>query len=267
MLKKLSFFFTLFALLLTASSHADSPREAWVVYATENYFPLLEVTIASIHEFSTRPVIAVGVNADIPFSQEKYPRLSKLRIEADLNERFIYYYKPVAILAADLDYGIYLDADAIVNKDCDDLFQYCYEVETHPLCPVHEQDAYVLPEAMEFFGVDSRSMHYIHTDVIIYSKACTPFLETWRSMCMDHARLGIPVWDETFLNIALWKIGATKHLFCCDPYNAYFDNYLSLNKKMFQNPPFNHWYVFHGNKDADRGWQMFKRLIEKHSDL
>ena len=147
------------------------PTEGWVVFATESHFALLEVAIAGIHTFSTRPVVAVGVNADIPFSLDKYPRLIKKRIDVDLGERKAYFYKPQAILAADLEYGIYLDADAIPNIGCDALFEEARRVNEHPLLPRHEDEAYVLEEAMSFFGVwKKRSMHYVHSDVLVYSK-------------------------------------------------------------------------------------------------
>ncbi len=238
-------------------------EEAWVAYATANYFSLLEVTIASVHAFSTRPIVAVGVNDDIPFSTEKYPRLIKKRINVDLQARPAYVYKPQALLEANVTKGIYIDADAILNRGCDELFNHCALVNDHPLCPVHEDEAPVAYATMEFFGIAQRSMHYVHADLIVFSSKCLPFITHWHNTCMDHCYLGNPCWDETLLNVLLWKQGATDQLFRCDPYNAYIDRYLALDPSEDNQPPYNHWFVFHGNKDPQRGWNMLRSLQER----
>ena len=119
---------------------ADEPvQEAFVTFATENYFQLLEVTIESVHAFSTRPIIAYGINADIPFDTNKYPRLIKRRIDKPQNES-IYYQKFNIIIQCAVKFGIYVEADDIVNYRIDDLFAYCREVAAYPLCPIHPQD-------------------------------------------------------------------------------------------------------------------------------
>lgn len=261
--KLLGYFFSLLATLCTLFSSINANEEipeAWVAYSDENYFPLLEITIASVHAFSSRPIVAVGVNADIPFSTEKYPRLIKKRIDVDLSNRPIYVYKPQAILASNVNRGVYIDSDAILNKGCDALFDFCYAVEEHPLCPSHEKEAYVAPDSMIFFGVYSRSMHYVHADVLVFSKSCKNFIEDWNDICLSYYYRGIPCWDETLLNIYLWKIGATKQLLTIDPYNAYLDKYLSLNTSELSQPPYSYWYVFHGNKQGNDGWDILKRL-------
>ena len=255
----------LFSPYLAADESDASPKEGWVLFANEPYFPLLEVALASIHEFSTRPVVVVGMNADVPFSLEMYPRLIKKRIDVDFNLRKPYFYKPQAIIEADLDYGVYLDADAILNKGCDALFDMCRKVDEFPLCPTHEDDAWVLEDALTFFNVTKRSMHYVHSDVIVYSKKCQSFIEEWNRMCLDYPQLGVPVWDETLINVLFWMKGATVQLLRCDPYNAYFDDYLKMTTAEMAKPPYSYWFVFHGNKDVDRGWRMLFDLVAKHS--
>lgn len=273
MLKKYLYSFFLFLVIFSSSIKVSAkeaqieeafPNEGWVVYATPNYFSLLEITIASVHSFSQRSIVAVGVNSDIPFSTEKYPRLIKKRIDVDLQNLSIYLYKPKAILASGLQRGIYIDADAILNQGCDELFKYCEKAGNYPLCPRHEDEAPVSQESMNFFGVTSRSMHYVHADVIVFSARCKDFLSEWCETCLNYPWLGNPCYDETLLNIFLWKIGATEQLFTCDPYNAYFERYLSLDPSEIRNTPYNHWYMFHGNKYPERGWDMLRRLQNKH---
>jgi hypothetical protein len=264
LLRLFTFLFVGLCSIIRAEESRAYPKEAWVLFANEGYFGLMEITIAGLHEFSDRPIVAVGVNADVPFSLEKYPRLFKKRIDVDLNERRVYYYKPQAILAADLDYGVYLDVDALPNKGCDGLFEEARRVGDYPLLPRHEDEAYVLEEAMDFFGVKRRSMHYVHSDVVVYSKKCLPFMMEWSEICLRYPRLGYPVWDETLINVLLWQKGATEQLYICDPYNAYFGTYLGLSQDEIKQHPYHKWYVFHGNKDIERGWRMLEALKLKH---
>ncbi len=122
------FFHILCALCFVSSSvlaEDSNSQEGWVAYATEDYFSLLEIAIASAHTFSTRPIVAVGLNADVPFSTQKYPRLIKKRIDVSMEWVRPYIFKPLAILTAGLKRGVYIDADAILNKGCDALFAFC----------------------------------------------------------------------------------------------------------------------------------------------
>ena len=273
MFKKFLLLAAIVLLSCARSVHGNEPakqldhQEGWVAYVTPNYFSLLEVMIASVHAFSTRPIVVVGLNADIPFSTETYPRLIKKRIDVDLEHRSPYVYKPQAILASGLDCGIYVDADVILNHNCDELFKSVALVEECPLNPLHEAEAYVSLEAMEFLGVSERSMHYVHADVVVFSKQCEPFLKEWRDICLNYPWLGVPCYDETILNVLLWKKGATKHLPTIDPYNAYFCDYLTLDFEEIAQFPYAHWFLFHGNKDPERGWKMLKSLQEKHQGL
>ncbi len=124
LIKKLAFFLAFFCWAHNSLSCSQaenvlssSPKEGWVVFATEDYFDLLEVAIASVHAFSTRSVLAFGVNADIPFSLEKYPRLIKKRIDVDLSQESIFFQKPRVIYASGLDYGVYIEADDTCYPD------------------------------------------------------------------------------------------------------------------------------------------------------
>lgn len=172
---KILCFLAIFNTSIVYTEDSVKPEEAWIVFATSNYFELLEVTIASEHEFSSRPIIAVGVNDDIPFSSEKYPRLIKKRVDQDLKKLSIFYQKPKVILESGLTYGIYIEADDILIKGCDDLFGYAYEVKNYPICPTHPGDPNDQQAMMTVLGVQSKSMHYVHGHVI-FSYRCMPFI-------------------------------------------------------------------------------------------
>src|SRR5579862_5570571 len=105
------------SLLCAHTTHPHEPIEqAFVTFATQDYFPLLEVLLESVHQFSTRPIIAFGINADIPFATNKFPHLIKRRIDTPLSARpHIYFQKFNIILQSNVRHGIYVEADDIVN--------------------------------------------------------------------------------------------------------------------------------------------------------
>lgn len=244
----------------TQSPEGNAHEEAWVAYATSNYFPLAEVMIAGVHAFSTRSIVLVGVNADVPFSEEQYPRLIKKRIDVDLKRISPYLIKPQAILASGVEKGIYIDCDILLNRNCDALFRYTEQIEDHPLCPLHPDEAYVSQMPLDFFGITKRSMHYIHADLIVFSKKCRWFLQNWCDICLIFPHLGNPCYDETLLNVCLWKMGATRHLPTIDPYFEHFTEYLTLNAEQLQKEPYCNWHLFHGNKDPGKGFEMLQTL-------
>lgn len=129
----------------------ESIEEGFVSFATPSYFGLMEVLIESIHAFSTRPIIVYGIDADIPFSNEKYPRLIKRRLY-DLQSD-IYAQKGRIILESGLRYGIYVEADDIVNQGVDDLFTWCRKSHAYPLCPIHPDDPNNQQNVMDLLGV------------------------------------------------------------------------------------------------------------------
>ncbi|HEY5236700.1 MAG TPA: hypothetical protein VIJ14_11020, partial [Rhabdochlamydiaceae bacterium] len=111
-------------------------EEAFVTYATANYFPLVEALLDSIKVFSTRPIVVFGVNADIPFSSDKYPFMVKKRIDLDSQSKeSVFFAKPKAILESGVLRGIYVDSDIVLNVGFDVLFEQCKRDVTYPICP------------------------------------------------------------------------------------------------------------------------------------
>lgn len=242
---------------------ADSiPTEAWITFATSNYFELLEVTIASAHAFSSRPIIAVGVNADIPFSQEKYPRLIKKRINLD-NLSFIFYQKPRIMLESGLKYGVYIEADDILNRGCDDLFEYARLEREYPLCPTHPNDPDDVFNIMEILKVNRKSMHYVHGHVI-FSHKCMPFIKEWYETCLQYPHAPANHSDEIVLNVLLWKKGITEQVPLYDPWYENVVNYLNATPTVRDASPYSYWKMFHGAKDPRIAWQVFD-LIQHHN--
>ena len=248
-------------LLLGACVTADAVQvapvtiaEGFVTFATSNYFPLLEVTLASVHEFSTRPIVAYGVNADIPFSCERFPRLIKRRIDIDLSRMNIFVLKPWIMLDSKINYGIYIEADDIVNAQVDELFDFAHMVKDYPLCPYHPQQPDNQQSIMRLLGVSYKSMPYVHAHVI-FSQSCRSFIQEWYQACLEHINKAC-CYDETILNVLLWKYGATRYV---PLYDAY---YMRVNEffegKHLENPY--EFCMIHGCKNPLEAHQIFYQL-------
>ena len=238
-----------------------SNLEGFVTFATENYFSLLEILLESIHAFSTRPIIAFGINADIPFDQEKYPRLIKKRIDVNLDTVNIFSLKPRIILESDLEYGIYIEADDIANSMIDTLFDLTHSVGTFPLCPLHPQDPDNQKNIMELLHVTTKSIPYVHAHVL-FSKSCMPFIQEWYHTCLNYINQA-ENFDETLLNVLLWKYNANAYAPQYDPYFATYTDFLASGST---NNSYQH-CMFHGCKDPLLARTILQALIDHHNKL
>ena len=63
----------------------EQPKEAFVTFSNNqpSYLAVLKVLLDSVHAFSTRPIIAFGIDIDLDlhFDVKQYPRLIKRRIK------------------------------------------------------------------------------------------------------------------------------------------------------------------------------------------
>lgn len=253
----------------TSKSRAMTIPEAYVTFATENYFPLLEVLLDSVKAFSTRPIVVFGVNADVPFSQKKYPFMIKRRIDIPSSSKeSVFFAKPRVFLESRISHGVYLDADIILNEGCDILFTHCQKITDYPLCPVFPWEVNNQQAVMEAMGVANKSMQYVHAPLIIFSGKCLPFLRQWRKYNISYGALA-PCHDETILNVLLWKYKAKTSINLCDPYYALAYDYLRGGVEQHQLHGYKDWvgkidfYTFHGCKSAGEARNILALLIEK----
>lgn len=233
-------------------------EEAFVAFATSNYFPCLKVLLDSVKAFSTRKIVVFGLNADIPFSTDEYPCLIKKRIDVDLKKVSAYHWKPRILLESGVRYGIYIDSDLILNEGVDELFKQCRQVKDYPVCPIHPSDPDDVYDLMEALGVTNKSMHYVHNDQIMFNESCRPFIEEWLITGIAYQHLAINH-DEKVLNVLLWKHGATQYAESTDPFYAYLPTYLKLTPEERRQKKC---YMFHGCKDIPTAQLVLKKLIE-----
>ena len=60
----------------------EQPKEAFVTFSNNQpaYLAVLKVLLDSVHAFSTRPIIAFGIDVDLDIDTKQYPRVIKRRI-------------------------------------------------------------------------------------------------------------------------------------------------------------------------------------------
>lgn len=247
-------------------------EEAFITYATDNYFPLVEALLDSIEVFSTRPIVVFGINADVPFSTEKYPFMIKKRIDIESSTReSVFFTKPRVILESGVQRGIYVDADIILNKGFDVLFEHCKKEVDYPLCPTFPWEVNNQQPVMEVLGIKEKSMQYVHAPLIIFSDKCIPFVEEWRQTNWEYGHLAT-CHDETILNVLLWKYGVNDFINLCDPYYALAYDYLDGGTHQHHIHGYGNWIgridflTFHGCKNGGEAKYILNRLIEKHKD-
>ncbi len=248
-------------------------EEAFVTFGNRAYFPLIEVLIESVEAFSSRPIIVIGINDDVPFSTEKHPSLIKRRIDLDgATGRRIMFEKPRILLEAHVRNGVYVDADVILNEGCDALFAQCQRVKQLPLSPVLPWEFDPYSSLMENLGVEKKTMPYVHNPVIIFTEHCEAFLREWHECNLKYDEL-TNTFDEGIYNVVLWKHGATDFINLCDPYYQLVYDYFSDGTHMHKIHAYDNWigkidfYLFHGCKRAVEARQILHRLIKKAENL
>ncbi len=255
LIKSLTGIFLVFGVFGQIKSQTEPViEEGFVTFATADYFPLLEVTLESVHEFSTRPIVAYGVNADIPFSTEQFPRLIKKRVNVDLSRLNIFAIKPWILLDVNIKYGVYIEADHIANAHVDDLFDFAHAVKEYPLCPYHPQQPDNQQPIMQLLNVTRKSMPYIHAHPL-FSPLCRPFIEEWYQMCLRYINLA-QCFDETILNVLLWKHNATKYV---PLYGAFYMRHQGFFEGKNQENPYEYCMI-HGCKDPAEARRILKSL-------
>ena len=261
LLHLLPFTFFCLSLGLKSEEHANARQieEAFVSFATTDYFPLLEVTVESIHAFSTRPIIVYGINADVPFDTNKYPRLIKRRIDKPQNVN-IYFQKFNCIIQSNVKYGIYVESDDIVNYRIDDLFTHCRQVTEYPLSPIHPQDPNNQFRLMGILDVKEKTNPYVHGH-IIFSERCIPFLKKCYELAISLGNIGAN-WDETLLNVMLWKYRVHDYyLPVYDPYFETLSNYLQGTQPTTYSMPVTY-HMIHGCKNIHKAQHILEILKE-----
>lgn len=244
----------------------STPSEAFVTFSNNNprYLALLTNLLDSVHYFSTRPIIAYGIDVDLKINSSKYPRLIKRRLRQRGCGKSVYFCKIYAMVDSQVDYGVHLEADSVVNWDVDALFdvvrRWPYPL---PLAPRHPDDPVNYRRFLKTFRMTlgSRTTPYIHGQ-FSWNYRAYPFLrQTLKLMRRGHF-VGAN-FDETGMNVLLWKAKANHTLCKIDPYISYLSAYEKNQKKCLR---YCHsaFILPHGSKNPNEFQAIFKRL-KKHA--
>jgi hypothetical protein len=255
-------------LLIHKLSINSTPSEGFITFSDNNpkYLALLTNLLDSVHYFSSRPIIAYGIDVDLDVDVNKYPRLIKRRLKKKDCGPSIYFCKIHAIIESKLDYGVHLEADSVVNWNVDILFDVVHRWPYPlPLAPRHPGDPRNYAPFLKKFNLDfkSRTTPYIHAQ-FSWNYRAYPFFQQALTLMRENHFLGAN-FDETAINILLWKAKANHTLCKIDPFVTYIKNYESQNKicKEYCHTAF---IIFHGSKILTEAMYTFERL-KKHSGL
>ncbi|CAF0905702.1 unnamed protein product [Rotaria sordida] len=240
----------------------STPREAFVTFCNNQpkYLSLLIVILDAVHHFSTRPIIAYGIDVDLNIDNKKYPRLIKRRLSQKDCGPSIYFCKIYAIVHSQIDYGIYIEADTLVNWNVDILFDVLHRWPYPlPLSPRHPDDPRNYGHFLKRFKLDfkHRTTPYIHAH-ILWNYRAYPFLQRAITLIRQGHFIGAN-FDETGINVLLWQAKANHTLCKIDPYYSFLSAYES-NQTICSKYCHTAYIFIHGCKDANEMHKLFKRL-------
>ncbi|CAF2845566.1 unnamed protein product [Rotaria sp. Silwood2] len=162
-----------------------------------------------------------------------------------------------------VDYGVQLEADSVVNWNIDILF----DVIRHwpyplPLAPRHPDDPMNYLHFLKKFNLKlaGRTTPYVHAQ-FSWNYRAYPFLRDALAL-MRHGHFIGANFDETGINILLWQAKANHTLCQIDPFFGYLSEYETKNitcqkycHKVFM--------FLHGGKELSAMRDVFQRL-KKH---
>lgn len=238
-------------------------NEGYVVFVNEHpiYLSLANILVESVLSFSSKPIEVFSINFDYKHSNS---RVLNRRINLN-NVTFetICYSKLYSSLNSSFDYGIQLDSDFIITKKMDLLFEDARKVGLLPLGSLHPQDPENQQEIMNHLGVVKKSQPYIHA-TYLFSKESKPFLKECYDISQNFLKKRIvpPNYDETILNVMLWKHNATEWV---STYDIYYEIFLKGFNPPYGGYPSNfnlNFYSCHGLKDPSQARDVLNNLIK-----
>lgn len=226
----------------------DIKNKYFVSFTDEKMMNVAEYLVKSLNVFSDTKIILYSVNCDIPFN---YPNLVKRRIDYNINDTI--FLKPYVILESlkEIENGIFIDADVIVNSNINDLWNYHKEIDRFPLFTSGPWPFSIL------FGKPNPNLTilskykqtqyptilpYVQTNLFVYnnSEGNKDIFKEWNNMCLDESNHKLIkeeyfIWDESLLNVLLkkYKCNVCLPLHLVNTYKKsdieFINNYKSIN--------------------------------------
>lgn len=230
-----------------------SQSKRYITHTTKNYIETTFGLIYSVLEHSKYSITVFTINFNIdeidnnPFidnSRVQFKYYSNPNIASvgklfdvgynkyvDRNDDSIFQIltlKPKILLEAfrlGIEEGVYLDSDLICRHNIDDLMQYTSVVDKFPLLPRGVYDILfdengngdIERPLMNHLGVKERSMEYVQSNIIVFSKKCIDFIKDWHYTCLrpdiiNNWKQLTPYHEETIINVLFWKYKNTEYI-------------------------------------------------------
>jgi len=235
----------------------------YVTFVNDNkkYIDLTDILVESILEFSKYDIEIFSINYKYNHSSNRvHNRIINLDI---VNYDTICYSKLYSTFNSMFDYGVQLDADMIITKEADNLFEDCIKIKNTPLGSLHPHDPNNQQNIMEFLNVKEKTQPYVHA-TYLFSNSCKLFLEECYKISQELLKLKIRPsnLDETIYNVMLWKYGSVDYVDCYDPM---YDVFLAHDAKEFggyRDMKKINYYICHGQKNYNDAKVIFNKIKE-----
>ncbi|CAF1094811.1 unnamed protein product [Adineta ricciae] len=241
------------------------PKESFVTFITHHkiYRDLLDVLLDSVHLFSTRPIIIFPIDFDLIINSTRHPRVFIERISQDDCGETQFACKLLAMISSEVKYGVQLEVDSIVNYNIDLLFDMLHHWPYDlPLAPKHPDDARNYQTFLERYEIKQRTVPYMHA-TFAWTFRAYPFLRQVLALMQKREFLDAN-FDETAMNIMLWK-AKTTHILCrYDPFGPIsIKDYENLSDKPKCAPYCDGVYlIFHGQKNSWISENILQRILK-----
>lgn len=239
--------------------------EGYVTFVDSNpkYLELLDILIESVLFFSDKKIEVFAINFDYNHSSNSV--LTKKINLRDKNFSTICYSKLYASFNSEFDYGVQLDTDFIITKEMNNLFIDCKKIKNLPFGSLHPNDPDNQKNIMDFLNVKTKTQPYVHA-TYLFSNTCKPFLEECYKISQElNNKNIIPLnYDETILNVMLWKYESNEWV---DTYDPYFEFFIDKDKEKITNYNWMknvNFYSCHGIKDPTYAKHIFNKLKNEH---
>ncbi|CAF4016796.1 unnamed protein product [Rotaria sp. Silwood1] len=159
-----------------------------------------------------------------------------------------------------VDYGIQLEADSVVNWNIDVLFDVIHDWPYPlPLAPRHPDDPMNYARFLKIFHLNlaDRTIPYVHAQ-FSWNYRAYPFLRHALALMRQGYFKGAN-FDETGINILLWQAKANHTLCQVDPYFDYLSEYEGKNTTC-QKYCHKVFILLHGGKQLNQMRNVFERL-------
>jgi hypothetical protein len=236
-------------------------NKGFVTFSDQKYLPLLEVLLDGLDTISAYPVEVFTTGFTL---KNRWSKVRAYRVHTKFTS--IFQLKIYAASRSSFDYAVMLDADSVPNLNADklieaaELFERPYPLMTKHGCPPQNWHA-----LMKRLGVKTETLPYGQA-TFLFSKSSRPFMtecDRIFTKLMEEEHWP-PNWDETLLNVMLWRANASAQVNAFNCFEgvstSYFEGELPDFYKIYYASAALSYHIFHGQKDATKARELLERV-------